>query len=152
MKKTKTAIKILADGIWLNCHRCGDCTQVTRNQNRQWIEEGQLPWCGCADAAQPPTPEANHKQAARATNPKTRAGVILSVMTPGVEYPLFKIIVAAWLRDKTYFGLAHAEEAHPDSNRVYVEIVRMAKPGGPLEKVAPRTYRRKVVDTTGAAG
>lgn len=58
-----------------------------------------------------------------------------------------ELLVAAWNRDPTSWGLRGYEREHPDSNRIHRELDSRGKGqqgivgSGLLERVQPRTYR-----------
>jgi hypothetical protein len=62
------------------------------------------------------------------------------------EFTAEDLLLAAWTRDNSAWGLRGHENKHPDSERIYVELDRANVKGGMVglglfEKVRQRTYR-----------
>ncbi|HVJ83486.1 MAG TPA: hypothetical protein VNC50_20640 [Planctomycetia bacterium] len=67
------------------------------------------------------------------------------VSAGATEFSEWELTVAAWLRDRTRFGLRGYQEHHPDHKRVMMEIMGQ-KPHNPIflkfmEKVRPNFYK-----------
>jgi hypothetical protein len=112
------------DRARLDCCLCGQPFFVDCNVLRSATDAGlPPPTCGCDRVYTPP-----------ATGPRTAAETILAAMHaapearatgPGLHWGA--IVERAWRADPGRFGLKGAAAPHPCSNRVKVELVKMAR-------------------------
>jgi hypothetical protein len=108
------------------CAQCHTEYKIELDDLRELVDSGEPPHCGCKTAPGKPQPKPN-KGVSKA---KLIIATIRSLeQAYGGAPHVSAIVVAAWHATPSAFGLAWHEDAHPDSNRVIMELVKMKKHG-----------------------
>lgn len=112
------------NAVTILCTNCTDTFAIDRDDLREVCDgDGKALCPGCAHM----------------TRPQTAVDIIIAVMPRAGSASLSDMVVRAWHLAPERFGLPGYH--HPDSNRVLMEVVKMSRPNGTLEKIRKRTYR-----------